>query len=69
MFNKTKVTILMKSGNSFSLKFKEFEISKLSINEPNNRELTYKLSYLFNRYGFTVDIAEIEAVIMKKVIF
>ena len=56
---KVKVTFYMKSGNVFSLKFKEFEISKLSGNKEN-REMTYK----GNEKAFTVDIDQIECVII-----
>lgn len=56
---KITVTFYMKSGNVFSLKFKEFEISKLS-GSQGNREMTYK----GNEKAFTLDVNEIEAVII-----
>jgi hypothetical protein len=56
---KIKVTFYMKSGNVFLLKFKEFEISKLS-SSKGNREMTYK----GNEKTFTVDIDQIECVVI-----
>ena len=56
---KVKVTFYMKSGNVFSLKFKEFEISKLSGSE-GDRVMTYE----GNEKTFTVDIDQIECVII-----
>lgn len=56
---KITATFYMKSGNVFSLKFKEFEISNLS-GSQGNREMTYK----GNEKVFTLDVDEIEAVII-----
>jgi hypothetical protein len=56
---KVKVTFYMKSGNVFSLKFKEFEISKLSGSE-GDRGMTYE----GNEKTFTVDLDQIECVII-----
>ena len=56
---KIKVTFYMKSGNVFSLKFKEFEISKLSGSE-GDRVMTYE----GNEKTFTVDLDQIECVII-----
>jgi len=56
---KVKVTFYMKSGNMFEIKFKEFEISKLS-SSVGNREMTYK----GQNKAFTVDINEIECCII-----
>lgn len=61
---KYKVTFYMKSGNKFTMKFKVFEISKLSSNKTG-REMSWKES----SSGFTIDVDEIEAVIIKKVLF
>lgn len=61
---KTKVIFYMKSGNVFSVKFKEFEITKLS-SSNGQRQMSYKEA----SNKFTVDIDEIEAVIIKKVLF
>jgi len=55
----TKVTFYMKSGNSFSLEFEDFEMSKLS-GSKGKREMKYKKP----SKGFTIDIDEIEAVIV-----
>ena len=60
MFNKKiKVTFYMKSGNIFTLKFKEFEISKLS-GTKGSRSMTYTEP----NKTFTIDIEEIEACII-----
>lgn len=48
---KIKVTFYMKSGNSFLLKFKEFEILKLK-------------EYKENTEKFTININQIEAIII-----
>ena len=55
----TKVTFYMKSGNSFSLEFEDFEMSKLS-GSKGEREMNYKQP----SKGFTIDLDEIEAVIV-----
>jgi hypothetical protein len=55
----TKVTFYMKSGNSFSLEFEDFEMSKLS-GSKGKREMKYKKPSKV----FTIDIDEIEAVIV-----
>lgn len=56
---KITVTFYMKSENVFSLKFEEFEISKIS-GSQGIRKMTYK----GNEKVFTLDIDEIEAVII-----
>lgn len=62
MFKKrVKVTFYMKSGNVFSLKFKEFEISTLS-GSKGNRTMTYS----GNKKPFTIDVSEVEAVVFNK---
>jgi hypothetical protein len=55
----TKVTFYMKSGNSFSLEFEEFEMSKLS-GSKKGREMKYKTP----SKGFTIDLDEVEAVVV-----
>ena len=49
----------MKSGNVFTIKFKKFEITKLS-GSQKNRELTYDSP----SNAFTLDVDEIECVII-----
>ena len=56
---KIEVTFYMKSGNVFSLKFEEFEISKLS-GTKGNREFSYKGA----EKPFTIDIDQIECVVI-----
>jgi hypothetical protein len=46
----------MKSGNKFSVKFKKFEITRLSGNRKREME------YSGNRVNLTVDVNEIEAI-------
>lgn len=59
MAKKINVTFYMKSGNVFSLKFDEFNISKLS-SSAGNREMQYKGA----EKTFTVDIEQIECCII-----
>ena len=61
---KLKVTFYMKSGNSFMIKFDEFEISKLSesAQEGVNRTMTYS----GQDKQFTVDVNEIECCIIDR---
>jgi len=61
---KSKVTFYMKSGNKFSMKFKEFDITKLS-GSIGKREMNFK----GQSDVFTIDIDEVEAVIIEKVLF
>tara|TARA_R110000822_G_scaffold151815_1_gene290970 strand:+ start:458 stop:643 length:186 start_codon:yes stop_codon:yes gene_type:complete len=56
---KIKVTFYLKSGNVFSLKFKKFEISKLS-GSQGKRKMTYEEP----EKVFTIDINEIECVVI-----
>lgn len=58
--SKFKVTFYMKSGNSFDIEFDEFEISKLS--GEGQRTMEWKNS----SHNFTVDVNEIEAVIINQ---
>lgn len=55
----TKVTFYMKSGNKISLKFKEFEISRLYDNK--NREMTWQGC---KKHAFSIDLDEVEAVVI-----
>lgn len=59
-----KVTFYLKSGQLFTMKFQEFEISKLS-GTKGSREMDFKNP----SSSFTVDLNEIEAVIIKNVLF
>ncbi len=54
----------MKSGNLITMKFDTFSIDKLS-GTVGNREMTWKNPSNI----FTIDINEIECVIIKKVLF
>lgn len=58
---KKKVTFYMKSGNSFTVKFKTFSISRLTSNKEK-REMRWEDPDVT---GLTIDIDEIEAVIIK----
>ena len=57
---RTKVTFLMRSGNTFTMRFEKFEITRLS-GSPGTRKLTYTNS----SNTFSVDVALIEACIIK----
>ena len=57
MGKKIKVTFYMKSGNKITVRFKTFTIDKLSGN--TNRSMNWT-----GNKNFTIDIDEIEAVII-----
>lgn len=63
-FGKTKVKFYMKSGNVITIKFDSFEITKLTGTKENRR-----MEYKNPSVPFTLDIDEIEAVTLKKVLF
>ena len=60
---KIKVTFYMKSGNVFSLKFREFSITRLS-GSRGERNMEYEGC----ETTFTVDVDQIEAVVVEDVV-
>jgi hypothetical protein len=61
MFKRFKVKFYLKSGSIFTMRFKEFEISRLT-STLGKRKMTFG----GESRGFTIDVDELEAVVIKK---
>jgi hypothetical protein len=61
MFKRFKVKFYLKSGSIVTMRFKKFEITKLS-GTLGEREM----DFYGNSETFTIDVDELEAVVIKK---